>query len=131
MATYNDKQSFRGWLYTVTLNTIRSYASELRRGELQCFNGFEQLLVGSDEFAEDVAERDVLEVAKERTRVLCRGREWEVFNLHALEHITYDELEEKTGLERTVLMNYVSTVKKRLTTEMAKLNEGKDEAERR
>lgn len=123
MATYNDKQSFRGWLYRVTLNATRDYVSALKSGELQGPEGFEQFVVGSDEVADYLAERDVLAVAMERTRLRCRDREWEVFDLHVLQHVEYDELEQRTGLKRPVLMNYVSSTRKALAAEMAKLNE--------
>lgn len=122
MRGYDRSQSFRGWLYVVTMNAITDFRTSLRSVGGQAQPEFEQFLAASEEVAEFVAARDVFSVAMERTKLRCPSRHWEVFYSREYQGLDYNTLADQTGLQVAVLMNYVSSAKKIFAEEWGKLH---------
>jgi RNA polymerase sigma-70 factor (ECF subfamily) len=122
MRGYDRNQSFRGWLYVVTMNAITDLRTSLRSVGGQVQPEIEEFLASSEEVANFVAERDAFSVAMERTKMRCPSRHWDVFCLREYQGLDYTDIAQLTGLQAGVLMNYVSETKKIFAEEWSKLN---------
>lgn len=123
MQSYRDQQSFRGWLYTVTLNAIRDYHRSPQTRPQMTQAEFDSNLIVEDDLANYLAERDTLQVALERTRIQAPTTQWQAFETIVLKNQSYDIYSADSGLTKSVLMNYVSQIRKRIADEWQKLNE--------
>ena len=130
---YNtNRGSFRGWLKTVTNNTIRDMLSASARpgrgvGDTQA-NARLQLIQDEDALndlanvIEEEAEREILREAEERVRLRVKPETWRAYEMTVKQAIKAPEAAEKSGMSVSDIYVSKSRVIKMVREEAEKLN---------
>ncbi len=124
MHSLDPQQSFQAWLFTVTRNATRSYYRDARNRVCQPATALDWIECREQQLADFLVQQDLLAIAIERTRLAVPAKQWEAFRMRSLENMDYTDLESRLKLSRSVLMNYVSMVRKALKAELAALENG-------
>jgi RNA polymerase sigma factor (sigma-70 family) len=127
---YDPSRSFRGWLRTVTQNTLADFLADRKR---QCSGSgddgvFEQLqsVQARDDLIKhlnDQFDAEIMAVACARTQARVEPQTWEAFRLTAYERLSGDTVAARLGMSRATVFTAKSRVLEFLREEINRLDE--------
>jgi RNA polymerase sigma-70 factor (ECF subfamily) len=123
---------FHAWLKTVTRHAWFDACKERQRALGPGGKKVREVLEsdsGGEDFAEYLAQKEVLEEALKRARARVSPKEWEVFALRKLERLSAKEVAERLGLKGETVDNYTSKVGKVFEEERKELEGPEGEKE--
>jgi len=125
---YDPALSFRGWLKTVTQHALSDFLAERRRpglgsGDSAVAAMLESVQARTDLLAElqEEFDREVLEEALARVRLLVPERRWEAFRLTALEGLSGAEAGARLEMNVTTVFTSKCKVQKLVQEEIQRL----------
>lgn len=125
---YDPSRTFRGWLRTVTRNTLADFLADGTRpdrgsGDTQVLDVLKSVQARDDLVTrlERQFDQELMEEAIARVRLRVEPHNWEAFRLTAWERLSADETAQQLGIRVTAVFKAKSRILQLLREEIAKL----------